>query len=114
MAASKVSVHGHVAVKVRKDLSGAGGSAPVAHEVADDAEEGDELHAGLLHARVGGVADEGGAGAGGFDVGEDGCVCVLVCGRRGRRGVGRVGDCVGKGKVGNGELGERTYSNPQP
>lgn len=45
---------------------------PIAHQVAEDNERSHEVHAGGLHAGVGGVAVEGCGGGAGFDVGEDG------------------------------------------
>lgn len=71
VAASNVAVGRHVAVEPGQDLSGTGAGTPVAHQIADDGEQRHELHAGLLHAGVGSVADKSGGGAGSLDVGED-------------------------------------------
>jgi hypothetical protein len=64
-------IHGVVLRQESQNLNGTRSIAPVPHEVADDAEEADELHARGRHAVVGDVADELGRGAGGFDVGPD-------------------------------------------
>lgn len=46
-----------VLVQPGEHLGGAGGVAPVAHQVADDVEEGDDVDAGLLELCVCDVAD---------------------------------------------------------
>lgn len=83
VAAGQVAVGGHVPVEPGEELDGAGGLAPVAHEVADDAEERDHLDAGALHAAVGDVADQGGGGPRGLDVGPD-AVPGVAQGQRGK------------------------------
>lgn len=72
VSAGNVSVGRVVGVEPGKQLEGAGGVAPVAHEVEGDGEEGDDLDAGGGHAVVGDVADELGGGARGLNVGPDG------------------------------------------
>lgn len=47
----------HVAVQPGQEFSGSGRVAPVAHEVADDGEEGDYVYAGAEELVVGYVAD---------------------------------------------------------
>ncbi len=66
------AVGGHVAVEPGEELGGAGGVAPVAHEVADDGEQRDDVDAGAQHLVVGDVADLFGRRAAGFEVGPDG------------------------------------------
>lgn len=71
MTASQVSVGGHVPVEPGQELQGARGVPPVAHQVADDGEEADDVDSGLLHLRVCQVADQDRRGARGFVVGPD-------------------------------------------
>ena len=71
VAASKVSVKGHVPVEPGDELQGAGAGPPVAHQVAGDGEEADDVDAGLLHLGVCHVADQGRGGARGLVVGPD-------------------------------------------
>ena len=51
------AVGGHVAVQPGEHLLEARGRAPVAHQVADDGEEGDDVYAGAEELVVGDVAD---------------------------------------------------------
>lgn len=54
------------------DLSSTRLVSPIAHELADDGEQTDNLNTGVAHAVVGHVTDELGGGARGFHVGPDG------------------------------------------
>jgi hypothetical protein len=63
--------------------------APVPHQVADDAEEADELHARVRHAVIRHVADELGRGARGLDVGPD----VVAFGAQGEGAEGGACEC---------------------
>ncbi len=71
MSPSKRSVDRQVLVQVRQYLLRARSSAPIPHQIADNREEGNELHTGGLHTRVCRVADELRVGTTGFNVGED-------------------------------------------
>lgn len=81
MAPSNVSIDGQVPVQVGQDLLGTRDVPPVTHKITDNCEHADELHAGLLHAGVGCVADELRVGTGSLDVGED---RVALCAQRER------------------------------
>jgi hypothetical protein len=72
MAPSKHAIHGKVAVQVRQNLLSTRSRTPIAHQVADNREQADQLDARLLHAGVGRVADQLRGRAGALDVGEDG------------------------------------------
>src|SRR5690242_16280124 len=67
VGAREHAVAGEVLVEVRVDLGSTGGGAPVAHQVADDGEEGDDVDAGLEHLPVADVADLGRRGAAGLE-----------------------------------------------
>lgn len=71
MAPSKHAINRHVLVEEGKNLGSTRSGTPIAHEITDNGKQADHLHTGLLHAGVGGVADELGSGTGTFDVGKD-------------------------------------------
>jgi len=58
------------AVQIREHLLGTRSVPPIPHQVTNDAEQADELHAGLLHARVRRVTDELCRGAAALNVRE--------------------------------------------
>ncbi len=93
MTPGKHTVDGQVLVKERKDLSSTRSCTPVTHEIAYNCEEADKLDASLLHAGVGGVADELRGGTGTFDVGKDGI--TLGAQRKSKEGCADVGDNTG-------------------
>jgi len=97
VAASQHTVGGKVLVKVGEELLSTGGVAPVAHEVAGDAEHANELDASLLHARVGSIADKTRVGTGSLNVGEDGVAL-------GAEGEGKEGGADIGGDTGNDDL----------
>lgn len=72
MGAGDVAVGGQIGVHEGQDGGGAGGVAPVAHQVHDDAEHAHEDDAGALHAAVGVRGQFLRERAAGLRVGEDG------------------------------------------
>lgn len=73
------TIRGHISVNERHHLSDSRhGVPPVAHEITQDSEQSNEVHARSLHAEVPCVADERGSGAAGFDVGEDGVAADML------------------------------------
>ena len=93
MAPSKHTIHGQIAVKVRQNFLSTRSSSPIAHQVADNREQADELDARLLHARVGRVADQLRGRARALDVGEDGV--ALGAQRKGEEGGAHISDDAG-------------------
>lgn len=71
MATSEHAVDGHVLVEDGEELGSTGGVAPIAHELADNGEVGDNLDTGGAHAVVGLVTDQLGGGARSLVVGPD-------------------------------------------
>jgi hypothetical protein len=71
MTPSKHTINRQVLIEVRQDLSGTRSRTPIAHKITDNREKANKLNTSTLHARVGGVTDELGGGAGAFDVGKD-------------------------------------------
>lgn len=65
------SVNRQVPIQVWKQLQRTRCVPPVPHQITDDAEQRDELHACLLHAQVGSVTNECRGGARGLDVGKN-------------------------------------------
>lgn len=91
VGAGKEAPDGVVDVQPGDELLGTGGVAPVAHEVADNGEQADNLDTGVGHAVVGDVADESRVGARGLGVGPDG-VALLTQGQSQEGGADVGGD----------------------
>lgn len=72
MSTSKSAPDRVVSVKPRDHLLGTRDGAPVAHEVADDGEQADNLDTSAGHAVVGDVTDKSRVGTRGLGVGPDG------------------------------------------
>lgn len=89
MAPSKHTIHGKVTIQVRQNLLSTRSSAPIAHQIADNREQADQLDTCLLHAGVGRVTDELRGRARALDVGEDGV--ALGAQRQGEEGGADVG-----------------------
>ena len=89
MGARNIAIGGIVLVQPWVQLQSARSGTPVAHEIERDAEERDDLDAGVHHALVGDVADQLRRGARGLDVGPD----AVALGAEGEGEEGRAWKC---------------------
>jgi hypothetical protein len=71
MTSSKETINRHILVDISEDLRSTGRVPPVAHQVGYDGKERNELDTGLVHARIGSIANKLACGTGSLDIGED-------------------------------------------